>query len=84
MQPTADRLLFADRTGLSGQYHKGSLKSVLDVVRLTQESPANAEDHRPMTIHQGGERRLIALEAEAFEELMIAARLTHQHIQPAA
>jgi hypothetical protein len=54
VQEAAQRLSFADRRCLAGQHQEGRLKSVLDIMGLPQQAAANADDHRPMPLHQRG------------------------------
>ena len=57
MQPAPDGLLPAHGNGSSDEDQKGCLERVFGVVLVAQNRAADAEDHRPVPIDQGGERR---------------------------
>ena len=57
VQPAAQGVAGADRTGLSGQDKERGLERVFDVVLVPQDGAAGGRDHRPVTRHQGGEGR---------------------------
>ena len=58
IQPAAQRVSHPDRSSPAHQHEERRLKGVLNVVRVGQGAPADAQDHRPMPRHQGRERRL--------------------------
>ncbi len=55
MKPGTQKLGLPQRTGLAGKHQERRLESVLGVVSVAEQSPANAQDHRPMSRDQGGE-----------------------------
>jgi hypothetical protein len=69
--------VLANRTEFLGEHQKRSLKGILGVLRVLQDSPANAIDHRAVTMHDGLERRRVALRERSFHELTIGL-LTQQ------
>ncbi len=75
MEPGAQRVAPTDRGRLAGQDQERRLEGVLGLVRVAKDLAADAEDHRAMTFHQGGEGDLgglIASGCEAIEELRVA------------
>jgi hypothetical protein len=71
VEPGGDEVTIADRSGSPDQDEERGLKGVVDVVRVGQDPPADAQDHRPELRHERLERRLIASDREPFEELAI-------------
>jgi hypothetical protein len=74
VEPASARGPVPDRAGLAEQDEEGRLKGVLDVVRVAQGVPADAEDHRPVPVDQGREggfRGLAASCEEAVEQLSV-------------
>ena len=71
--PTASRL--PDRARLAHQNQERGLEGVVGVVRVAQELPADAQDHRPVAVHQRGEgglgRRRVRPGQKPFQELAI-------------
>ena len=62
-QPAAQDLALADRAGSTGQDQEGGLERILDLVRVAEHAPADAQDHRPVAQDQrleGGLGRLAA------------------------
>ena len=59
----------ADRAGLLGQDQEGCLEGILRVVVVTEYGPADAQDHRPVPLHQSSEGCLVALVEVALEEV---------------
>src|SRR5262249_45444769 len=53
--------------GLPGQDKEGGLESVLRVVLIAQDRPADAQDHRAMTLDQGGECEFGCIPAPGYE-----------------
>ena len=51
-QPACDRLLPANGTGPLGQNQENRLVGILGAMRVVENSPAHAEDHRTMADHQ--------------------------------
>ena len=69
MQPAGQLLATSDRGSPVGQNQERSLKGVLGVLRVAEYGPADTQDHRPMTLHQGGEGRFVALVEVALEQV---------------
>jgi hypothetical protein len=69
VQPGAEQVRVADRPGLSGQDEEDGLESVLSVMVVAQELPADAQDHRPMSGHDRGEGGLVGRLAAGGEPL---------------
>ncbi len=44
--------------GLAGEHEEDGLEGVLGVVAVSQELPADVQNHRPVTCDQRGEGRL--------------------------
>ena len=59
MEPTGYGVGLADRAGLARQHQECRLEGVLGVVRVAEDLPADSQDHRSVTLHQGREGRLI-------------------------
>ena len=57
VQPGAERLGVAQRTGLAQQDEERGLEGVLDVATVVEQPPADAQDHRSVPRHQRLERR---------------------------
>ena len=57
MKPAPDRLLPPHGDGPADQHEERRLEGVLGVVLVAQDRSADAQDHRPVPLHQGGERR---------------------------
>ena len=74
VQPRPQRVAHPEAAGLAHQHQERGLKGILRVVRISQDAPADAQDHRPMPLHQGGERlfgRITPLGREPLEQLPI-------------
>ena len=74
VEPVAQQVGVADRPGLAGQDEEDGLEGVLGMVVVAQELPADAQDHRPVARHQGGEGGLagrLAAGGEPLEELAV-------------
>ena len=61
----------ANRTALANQGKERGLKGVLGVVSMTQQPPADAEDHPAMPRHQPLERGLVAESKEMLQKVRI-------------
>ena len=55
IEPVAQQVGVADRPGLAGQDEEDGLEGVLGMVAVAQELAADAQHHRPVPCHQGGE-----------------------------
>ena len=58
VEPAVDRLSASDRAGPRGEHEEGGLEGVVGGVRVVEDRPADAADHRPVPPHQGLEGRL--------------------------
>ena len=76
VQPVAQQVRVTDRPGLASQDHEHGLEGVLRMLQVAQELPADAQDHRPVPAHQGGERglagRLTPPGGEPLQELPVS------------
>jgi hypothetical protein len=61
MQPTSERFVDPDRSGLAGQKEEYRLKRIVSVVAVVQDAAANGQDHRSVALNQSLERQLVAL-----------------------
>ena len=64
----------ADRPGLPRQDEEGGLEGVLGMMVIAQELPADAQHHRPVSGHDGGEGGLVgrlAARGEPLEQLAV-------------
>src|SRR3954469_1392966 len=74
MEPGAQRVSNPERAGLPDQGQEGGLEGILDIIRIAEIIPADAEDHRPVPPDEGCEGqlgRLGVLGREPFEELTV-------------
>ncbi len=71
VEPVAQQVGVSDGGGLSCQDEEDGLEGVLGVMAVAQELPADAQDHRPVPRHQGGESGIVARGREPLEELAI-------------
>ena len=60
MEPSAERVVGSQPhcLGLSGEDEEDGLEGVVGRVPVARHPAADAQHHRPVAIHQGGERRL--------------------------
>jgi hypothetical protein len=59
MKPATEQVGIPDRRGLARQDEEDGLERVLGVMMIAQELAADAEYHRPVSRHDGGESALI-------------------------
>ena len=69
IEPGPQRDAAADRTRFLDEDQERGLEGILGVVRILQDAPADAQDHRPVTRHQDLERRGVIPGGEALEQL---------------
>jgi hypothetical protein len=69
MEPRADGLAVLDRARAPGQRQERILEGVLDVVRLAEDSAANREGHRTVTLDQDPEGFRVIRGDETFQKL---------------
>ena len=71
IEPGPQGNVAAESTRFLDEDQESCLEGVLGVVRILQDAPADAQDHRPVTRHQGLERRGVMPGDEALEQLRI-------------
>ena len=71
MEPRADGLAVLDRVRAPGQGQERILEGVLDVVRRAEDSAANREDHRTVTLDQDPESVRVIRGDETFQKLSV-------------
>jgi hypothetical protein len=78
--------------GLAEQHEKSGLKSIIDVGFLAEQPAANAADHRPMPLHQGGEggrvpaldeprQQIPVISSAAFARAYQLVQVPHERLQ---
>ncbi len=72
MKPASQRFTAADGFRAANQDQKGRLKSVFGLLRVAEQTPADAEDHGAVPPHEKSEGVLIAVLHEPPEQLAIA------------
>ncbi len=73
MQPTPHALALAQRSRLADQDEEGCLKDVLGQVLVAQDTPRDAQHHRPVAAHQHLKGGLIPLADEPCQQAAVAA-----------
>jgi hypothetical protein len=68
----ADQLAWGHRRRLAYQHEKSSLKSVLGVLVVPQDTATHAQHHRSVPVQQRLKRRLFSPAQEAVEQLSVA------------
>ena len=75
VEPVAQQVGIADRSRPPGQDQKHGLEGVLGMLHVAQELAADAQHHRPVPAHQGGEGglagRLAPAGGEPLQELPV-------------
>lgn len=71
VEPAGDGTLLAYRAGLACQNEERGLVSVLGILLMPQDVATDAEHEPAVALHQGGERRLVALGGEAPQRLAV-------------
>ena len=71
MKPARERATAPDRPGPLGEDQEHRLGCILGIVRVAQNLPADAVDHRPMTLDQGRESGLVALRDEEIQQVAV-------------
>jgi len=75
VEPATQCLPLADGACLAGQYQERCLEHILGILFLTEQTPADAHDQRPMSPYQHGEGFFITVPGEALHEFSIARPL---------
>jgi hypothetical protein len=87
MEPGPQRVSDPECAGLPDQDEESGLEGVLCVVRVGQQSAADAHDHRAMTLDQGRESQLCDLALpgrETLEQLPVRELPDHSEIEERA
>ena len=71
VQPGPQPAGVADRAGPLHQHQERRLEGVLDVVRVAEDPPADAQHHRAVQCHQRVEGRLVVPRREPLEQLAV-------------
>jgi hypothetical protein len=71
MQPRAQRAADVQPACLASQHEKCCLERVLGVVLVPENHTAGTPDHPPVPLHQHLKRRLVAIESEPREQLLV-------------
>jgi hypothetical protein len=82
VQPARQRSVLADGSHPSRQDEEGGLEGVLGVLLVPEQSPANAQHHRPVSAQDDRERRRVSGE-ELLHQFAIARELLGVVGQPA-
>nr|WP_237170745.1 hypothetical protein [Paludisphaera borealis] len=69
VKPAAERLAIANRPRATGKNEKRGLERVFREMRVGENPPAGAKHHRPVPLHQLGERRLGAGDLASLESV---------------
>jgi hypothetical protein len=75
MEPRPDALVVLDRARTPGQDQECILEDVLDVMLLAEDTAANCEDHRTVTLDQDCECLRIIRGNETFQKLLLRHRV---------
>jgi hypothetical protein len=73
MQPAGHRFAPPDCARFSSQEQERGLKGVFRILNMTSGSPAHAQHHRTMAMHQGSKRVLFLKCGEAIQEARVCA-----------
>jgi hypothetical protein len=63
--------VLANGSQFLGEHQERRLKGILDVLHVAQDPPADAINHRAVTMHDGLECRSVALVQRSFHELPV-------------
>ena len=77
MEPARQLFPSRDRRCLACEHEEGGLEGILRRVAVPQHAAADAQDHRPMAIHQGRKRSLrglIIAGDKPLQKLLVAER----------
>ena len=72
VEPVAYEIAIADCTGAPNQDQESCLEGILSVLIVVENSPANAQDHWPVSCHQSGECHLVSIGDKPIEKLALA------------
>ncbi len=71
VKPARQKISVPDRRRLADQHQERRLESVLDVPRVAEHPPAEAQHHRPVQVHQRLEGVLIPARQVTLQELAV-------------
>jgi hypothetical protein len=71
VQPVGDRFAPSQDGCLASQNEKGSLKGILGIVIVAQDSTTDSKNHRSMPVDQSAERVLVVVVDKSRQELAI-------------
>src|SRR5207245_2118492 len=71
VQPVGDHLFWDDGGSLADEDEEGRLESIFGVVMITEDTTADAPDHRPMPPHQGCKSRFLTAVEVVLQQLPI-------------
>jgi hypothetical protein len=74
VQPVADLVAGDYRCSFASQDHESGLESVISVVGIAKDAPANTQHHGAMALDEGLESRSVAAGNEAFQKPAIGSR----------
>src|SRR5262249_39079179 len=69
IQPAREQVWIADRPSLACQNQEDGLEGILGIVHVTQDLPADVQNHRPVPAHKRSKCRLCRGIAPAAEPL---------------
>ena len=67
VEPVGQEIAAIDGVGLANEHEERRLERILRGVYVGQHPAADAQYHRPMPLQQQGERRFLAVNAEALQ-----------------
>ena len=83
VKPTGQGIGLPHRAGFTGQHQERGLEGVVGVLRVAEDLPADAEDHRPVALHQRREGRLVGSVPQRQEPLNeLPVREVADHTEP--
>ena len=83
VEPARNRVALAHRAGPSDQHEERGLERILRIVRITEDLPADPQDHRSVPVYQGREARLRGLlvsRQERFQKLPVGQVPDHAQV----
>ena len=82
LQPRRQSGRATDTACLAHQYKKGGLEHILRDVMIADDAPGHPQDHRPMEVEQGSERRLVPELGEPADQVRVGRRIGIETAQP--
>ena len=71
MKPSPRAPLTRSEPALRASRRNDGLKSIIGVVRVSKNAPADRHDHRPVPLHEGLKSQFVAVRDEPFQKLSI-------------